>query len=64
MWGGWGSNSRPADYEKYGPALWARYLHGYHGAVPPMTLIALFAWLGPRTGPQQSTGVLPSCYRT
>jgi hypothetical protein len=19
-WGGWGSNPRPADYEKYGPA--------------------------------------------
>ena len=23
-WGGWGSNPRPADYEKYGPALQAR----------------------------------------
>jgi hypothetical protein len=42
-WGGWGSNPRPADYEKYGPALRVRYLHGYHGAVPPMALIALFA---------------------
>ena len=38
-WGGWGSNPRPADYEKCGPALWVRYLHGYHGAVPPMTLV-------------------------
>jgi hypothetical protein len=26
-----------------GPALRARCLHGYHGAVPPTTLIALFA---------------------
>jgi hypothetical protein len=23
----WGSNLRPADYEKHGPALRARYLH-------------------------------------
>jgi len=23
-WGGWGSNPRPADYEKYGPALRVR----------------------------------------
>jgi hypothetical protein len=30
-------------YEKYGPALRVRYLHGYHGVVPPMTLIAPFA---------------------
>ena len=26
-WGGWGSNPRLADYEKYGPALPVRYLH-------------------------------------
>jgi hypothetical protein len=43
MWGGWGSNPRPADYEKPGPTLWVRYLHGYHGGVPPMALIAPFA---------------------
>ena len=42
-WGGWGSNPRPADYEKYGPALWMPYLLGYHGAVPPMALIAQLA---------------------
>jgi hypothetical protein len=42
-WGGWGSNPRPADYEKYGPALQVRCLHRYHGAVPPVTLIAPFA---------------------
>ena len=42
-WGGWGSNPRPADYEKYGPALRVRYLHGYHGVVPPIALIALLA---------------------
>jgi hypothetical protein len=38
-----GSNPRPADYENYGPALPTLYLHGYHGAVPPMALIALYA---------------------
>jgi len=42
-WGGWGSNPRPTDYEKYGPAHRTHYLHGYHGAVPPMALIALLA---------------------
>ena len=42
-WGGWGSNPRPADYEKSGPAHRMRYLHGYHGVVPPMALIAPFA---------------------
>ena len=42
-WGGWGSNPRPADYEKYGPTLRVRCLHGYHGAVAPMALIAPFA---------------------
>jgi hypothetical protein len=25
-WGGWGSNPRPTDYEKPGPALRTRYL--------------------------------------
>jgi hypothetical protein len=34
IWGGWGSNPRPADYEKPGPALRARCLHGYHEVVP------------------------------
>jgi hypothetical protein len=42
-WGGWGSNPRPADYEKYGPVHRTHYLHGYHGAVPLVTLIAPFA---------------------
>ena len=42
-WGGWGSNPRPADYEKYGPMQRTHYLHGYHGAVPLVTLIAPFA---------------------
>jgi len=43
MWGGWGSNPRPADDEKYGPLHRMHHLHGHHGAVPPMTLIALVA---------------------
>ena len=42
-WGGWGSNPRPADYENYGHVHRTHYLHGYHGVVPPMALIALFA---------------------
>src|SRR5690349_811279 len=42
-WGGWGSNPRPADYEKYGPMHRTHYLHGYREAVPLMTLIALLA---------------------
>jgi hypothetical protein len=42
-WGGWGSNPRPVDYENYAPALRPPYLHGYHGAVPPMALVAPFA---------------------
>ena len=42
-WGGWGSNPRPADYEKYGLMHRAHYLHGYHEAVPLMAPIALVA---------------------
>jgi len=42
-WGGWGSNPRPADYEKCGPVLRVRYLHGYRRAVPPVDLIAQLA---------------------
>jgi len=42
-WGGWGSNPRPADYKKPGPALRMRFLHGYHGVMPPIALIAPFA---------------------
>ncbi len=43
LWGGWGSNPRPADYENYGPTLPTLYLHGHHGVVPPTALIAAFA---------------------
>jgi len=49
MWGGWGSNPRPADYEKYGPAHRAHCLHGCHGAVPPMALIAQLAHIARST---------------
>jgi hypothetical protein len=41
--GGWGSNPRPADYEKHGLTLQVRCLHGYRGVLPPMALIAPFA---------------------
>jgi hypothetical protein len=44
-WGGWGSNPRPADYEKYGPPLRMHYLHKYHAVVPPIALIAPLARL-------------------
>jgi len=55
QWGGWGSNPRPADYEKPGPALRVRYLHGYHGAMPPMALIALFAQMARSTNRSTTT---------
>jgi hypothetical protein len=54
-WGGWGSNPRPADYENYGPALPTLYLHGYHGAVPPMALIALYARMARSTNRSTTT---------
>ena len=54
-WGGWGSNPRPADYENYGPALPTPYLHGYHGAVPPMALIALYARMARSTNRSTAT---------
>jgi hypothetical protein len=64
-WGGWGSNPRPADYEKSGPAHHTHYLHGYHGAVPPMAPIALVAPTARSTN--RSTAAAPdplSCYCT
>jgi hypothetical protein len=42
-------NPRPADYEKYGPAHRAHCLHGCHGAVPPMALIAQLAHIARST---------------
>src|SRR5579884_2954738 len=42
-WGGWGSNPRPADYEKYGLMHRTHYLHGWHGVVLLVTLSALVA---------------------
>ena len=54
-WGGWGSNPRPADYENYGPALPTLYLHGYHGAVPPMAPIALCARMARSTNRSTTT---------
>jgi hypothetical protein len=54
-WGGWGSNPRPADYEKYGPALRVRYPHRYRGAVPPMTLIGPFAQMARSTNRSTTT---------
>ena len=68
MWGGWGSNPRPADYEKPSPAQLMHYLHGYHGVVPPIALIAPFARVArstnrstPRQGdhPESSYRTLP-----
>jgi hypothetical protein len=57
-WGGWGSNPRPADYEKSGSAHRTHCLHGYHGAVPPMPRLHwLHRWLGPRTGPRPAMAI-------
>jgi uncharacterized alpha/beta hydrolase family protein len=55
QWGGWGSNPRPADYENYGHVLPTLYLHGYHGAVTPMALIALFAQMTRSTNRSTTT---------
>jgi hypothetical protein len=42
-WCGWGSNSRPADYEKPGRVRRTHYLHGYDRVVPLMAPIAVVA---------------------
>ena len=60
-WGGWGSNPRPADYEKPGPALRLRYLHRWHGVVPPMALIALFAPMARSTNRSTHSMVITGC---
>jgi hypothetical protein len=60
-WGGWGSNPRPADYEEPGLTLRVRCLHGYHRAVPPMTLIALFAPMARSTNRSTSTMAATGC---
>ena len=57
MWGGWGSNPRPADYENYGPVHRTHYLHGYHEAVPPMAPIAVVAPMARSTN--RSTAAAP-----
>jgi hypothetical protein len=54
-WGEWGSNPRPADYENYGLALPTLYLHGYHRAVRPMALIALYARMARSTNRSTTT---------
>jgi hypothetical protein len=54
-WGGWGSNPRPADYKKCGSALPTLYLHGCHGAVPPMALTALYARMARSTNRSTAT---------
>jgi len=55
MWGGWGSNPRPADYEKHGPALRMRYLHAYRAAAAPMAVIALIARMARSTNRSTAT---------
>ena len=61
MWGGWGSNPRPADYEKYGPPPRVRYLHGHHGVVPPVALIALSARVTRSTNRPRLTIAVTGC---
>jgi hypothetical protein len=60
-WGGFDSNSRPADYENYGPAHRKHYLHGYHRAVPLMALIALFAQIARSTNRSTHSMVITGC---
>jgi hypothetical protein len=60
-WGGWGSNPRPADYEKYGPVHRRHYLHGYHEAVAPMALIAPFARVTRSTNRSTNSVVITGC---
>jgi hypothetical protein len=58
-WGGWGSNPRPADYEKYGLVHRTHHLHGYHETAPPMALIALFAPMARSTNRSTARRWLP-----
>jgi hypothetical protein len=60
-WGGWGSNPRPADYKNYGPVHRTHYLHGYHGAEPPMALIALLAQVTRSTNRSTPTMAITEC---
>jgi len=57
MWGGWGSNPRPADYEKPGLVHRTHYLHGYHGIAPLVVLIAPLARMAQSTN--RSTAEAP-----
>jgi hypothetical protein len=61
QWGGWGSNPRPADYEKYGPALRTLCLHGYHGVAPLVALIARFARVARSTNRSTPTMAITEC---
>jgi hypothetical protein len=52
-------------YEKHGPVHRTHYLHGYHGAVPPMTLIAPLAQVARSTNRSTHSIVITGCrYRT
>jgi hypothetical protein len=59
-WGGWGSNPRPAHYKNSGPVLRMRYLHRYHGVMPPMALITPFAQV-PRSTSRSTTTTVSAC---
>jgi hypothetical protein len=54
-WAGGARTHDLSDYENYGPALPTLYLHGYHGAVPPMALIALYARMARSTNRSTTT---------
>ena len=60
-WGGWGSNPRPADYEKYGLVHREHYLHGYHEAVPLVALIAPFALMARSTNRSTTNTASTGC---
>ena len=47
--------------EKYGLMHRAHYLHGYHGAVPPMALSALVAPMARSTNRSTHSMVITGC---
>jgi len=63
-WGGWGSNPRPTDYEKYGLLHEALYLHRWHGSLALTAFAALGLSGTPVHEPVHGRGayIPQSCY--
>jgi hypothetical protein len=56
-----GLDRRPADNEKYGLVHSRHYLLGYHGAVPPVALIAPFARVAGSTNRSARSMTITRC---